>query len=172
MNPSAAFFLPPTTLSAHQLSFVWVIQHWDEERGWPLRWHGEDFYLAWRPHRARHALLPLAQRPLVGVTPPADRVPFTHVPAPTHGKARWDYVQNALRGAGRLYSNTTGLIPIEKPVIPHLQCQISPQSFLLFWSYYSPVWYHISRRKKKEEKRNHYERKSARERKYRANLSC
>lgn len=38
-----------------------------------------------------------------------------------------------------LILHTTSLIPIERSVIPHLQSQISPQSSLLFYYYYSPV---------------------------------
>lgn len=36
-----------------------------------------------------------------------------------------------------LILHTTSLIPIERPVIPHLQSQISPQSSLLFCHHYS-----------------------------------
>ena len=103
-----------------------------------------------KPHKAQQGLVPPppssssfpspshSQRPLVSVMLPTDCVPFTLSQLPVMGKCT-GIIYRMLCAVPELILHTTSLIPIEKAVIPHLQSQISPQSSLLFYHYYSPV---------------------------------
>lgn len=102
-----------------------------------------------QPHKARKALVPPSQWPLVSVMLPNRLCALHFVPAPSYGKVHWDYVQNALHSAGAYTShhksdshweafNTT---PAE-PDKPSILLFIQP---LLF----SCVISHLQKKKKK-----------------------
>ncbi len=108
-------FSPLITLSQHHLwvfsSFACVISYWEEERSslftgvekispWQ-RWARAALLL----HKARQALVPPSQWPLVSVMLPNRLCALHFVPAPSYGRVRWDYVQNSLRGAGAYTSH-------------------------------------------------------------------
>lgn len=61
-----------------------------------------------------------------------------------------------------LILHTTSLIPIERPVIPHLQSQISSQSSLFYSTTIIPLC-NITSAKRKCKKKGHYERKSCKQ---------
>ena len=106
----SSYAFSPLTLSSHHFSFVRVIYHREEASFALARRRSLPGSAASPPHKARQALVPPSQWPLVSVMPPTVCVPFTLSQLPVMGRCA-GIMYRMLRAVPELILHTTSLIP-------------------------------------------------------------